>query len=182
MCVCVCVCVCVLRTFSHSSPFTLKDCFRKTCFPYVIIISIRNTLTLENRICDESKIDRHSADNDWTFLNRITTGEEAWCFLYDPKLKRQSVTCQRQYRQDTKTSAGQVKRQEDALTVFSFIETEMFIVFIPEGGTVIRTRYNEILGSLPNWIPSKRPEFWRRKNWQLLNVNSPAYRSVLVHV
>ncbi|KAJ4431822.1 hypothetical protein ANN_20427 [Periplaneta americana] len=32
-----------------------------------------------------------SADDDPTFLNRIT-GDETWCFLYDPQLKRQSAT------------------------------------------------------------------------------------------
>ncbi|KAJ4429326.1 hypothetical protein ANN_26330 [Periplaneta americana] len=33
-----------------------------------------------------------SADDDPTFLNRIITGDETWCFLYDPQLKRQSAT------------------------------------------------------------------------------------------
>jgi hypothetical protein len=33
-----------------------------------------------------------SADKDGTFLNQITTGDETWCFLYDPQLKRQSAT------------------------------------------------------------------------------------------
>jgi hypothetical protein len=32
-----------------------------------------------------------SADKDGTFLNQIITGDETWCFLYDP-LKRQSAT------------------------------------------------------------------------------------------
>jgi hypothetical protein len=29
-----------------------------------------------------------SADKDGTFLNRIITGDETWCFLYYPQLKR----------------------------------------------------------------------------------------------
>jgi hypothetical protein len=32
------------------------------------------------------------ADKDGTFLNRIITGDETWCFLYDPQLKQQSAT------------------------------------------------------------------------------------------
>jgi hypothetical protein len=28
-----------------------------------------------------------SADKEGTFLNRIITGDETWCFLYDPQLK-----------------------------------------------------------------------------------------------
>ena len=32
------------------------------------------------------------ADDVPTFLNRIVTGDETWCILYDPHLKRQSAT------------------------------------------------------------------------------------------
>jgi hypothetical protein len=30
----------------------------------------------------------NGADKDGTFLNRIVTGKETWCFLYDPQLKQ----------------------------------------------------------------------------------------------
>ena len=33
-----------------------------------------------------------STDDDPTFLNRIITGGDTWCFLYDPQLKRGSAT------------------------------------------------------------------------------------------
>jgi len=33
-----------------------------------------------------------SADADETFLNRIITGDETWCFLYDPQLTREEAT------------------------------------------------------------------------------------------
>jgi hypothetical protein len=33
-----------------------------------------------------------SADKDGTFLNRIITGDETWCFLYDLQLKQQLAT------------------------------------------------------------------------------------------
>jgi hypothetical protein len=34
----------------------------------------------------------NSADKDGTFLNHIITGDETWCFLYDPQLKQQLAT------------------------------------------------------------------------------------------
>jgi hypothetical protein len=34
----------------------------------------------------------NSADKNGTFLNWIITGDETWCFLYDPQMKRQSAT------------------------------------------------------------------------------------------
>ena len=52
--------------------------------------------------------------------------------------------------------------------------------FIPDGATVNKTRYKEILGCLHNSIHLKHPELWWRKNWLLLHDNTPAHHSVLV--
>jgi histone-lysine N-methyltransferase SETMAR len=52
--------------------------------------------------------------------------------------------------------------------------------FIPEGGTVNKHRYKEILHRLHNSIHRKCPELWYRKNWLLLHDSAPAHRSVLV--
>ena len=52
--------------------------------------------------------------------------------------------------------------------------------FTPEGATVYKIRYKEILGHLRDSIHNKHPELWRRKNWLLLHDNAPAHRSVFV--
>jgi hypothetical protein len=52
--------------------------------------------------------------------------------------------------------------------------------FIPEGLTVNKHRYKEILCALRNSISCKRPELWCGKNWLLLRDSAPAHRSVLV--
>jgi histone-lysine N-methyltransferase SETMAR len=52
--------------------------------------------------------------------------------------------------------------------------------FIPEGATVNKHHYKEILHCLCNSIHRKRPERWHRKNWLLLHDSAPAHRSVLV--
>jgi transposase len=51
---------------------------------------------------------------------------------------------------------------------------------IPEGVTVNKQRYKEILHRLRNSIRHKRPDLWRRKNWLLLYNNAPAHRCALV--
>jgi histone-lysine N-methyltransferase SETMAR len=51
--------------------------------------------------------------------------------------------------------------------------------FIPEGVTVNKHRYKEILRRLRNSIRRKHLELWRRKNWLLLH-NAPAHYSALV--
>jgi hypothetical protein len=51
--------------------------------------SVPPTLTQDQRD-DRKSICGHlidSADKDGTFLNRIITGDETWCYLYDPQLK-----------------------------------------------------------------------------------------------
>ncbi|KAJ4425780.1 hypothetical protein ANN_27405 [Periplaneta americana] len=52
--------------------------------------------------------------------------------------------------------------------------------FIPQGATVDKILYKEILGRISNSIRRKRPELWHRKNWLLLHDNAPAHRSILV--
>jgi histone-lysine N-methyltransferase SETMAR len=51
---------------------------------------------------------------------------------------------------------------------------------IPEGATVNKHRYKEILRCLCNSIHRKRSELWRRRNWLLVHNNAPAHRSALV--
>ena len=52
--------------------------------------------------------------------------------------------------------------------------------FIPEGATINKTRYKEMLGRLRGSIRRKRTEVWCRKNWLLLHDSAPAHRSVHV--
>jgi hypothetical protein len=52
--------------------------------------------------------------------------------------------------------------------------------FIPDGATVNKHRYKEILRHLRNSIRLKRPERWRRKNSLLLHDSASAHHSVFV--
>jgi histone-lysine N-methyltransferase SETMAR len=52
--------------------------------------------------------------------------------------------------------------------------------FIPEGVTVNKHYYKEILRHLRNSVRHKRPELWHRKNWLLLHDNALAHHSVLL--
>jgi hypothetical protein len=117
------------------------------------------------RICGDL-ID--SADEDGMFLNHIITGDKT-CFLYDPQLKQQSVTWK----------SPSLSRKKKPLRFFD--SSGIFHMdFIPEGMTVNKHCYKEILHCLCNSICCKCPALWRRKNWLLLYNNAPAYRSVLV--
>ncbi|KAJ4429679.1 hypothetical protein ANN_21880 [Periplaneta americana] len=52
--------------------------------------------------------------------------------------------------------------------------------FIPEGRTVTKELYVEILLRLRNAVRRKRPEKWVENNWFLMHDNAPAHRAIIV--
>ncbi|KAJ4440720.1 hypothetical protein ANN_08868 [Periplaneta americana] len=52
--------------------------------------------------------------------------------------------------------------------------------FIPEGRTVTKELYVEILRRLWDAVRRKRPEKWVEKNWFLMHDNAPAHRAIIV--
>lgn len=120
------------------------------------------------------------ADRDPDFLKKIVTGDETWCFLYDPQTKRQSSEWK------TKTSPRKEKFRLDKsrgkvmLEVFFDYKGLIHYEFIPEGRAVNKELYVEVLRRLRDAIRRKRPEKWAENNWVLLHDNAPAHGSLLV--
>ncbi|KAJ4442525.1 hypothetical protein ANN_04112 [Periplaneta americana] len=52
--------------------------------------------------------------------------------------------------------------------------------FIPEGRTVTKELYVEILRRLRDAVRRKRPEKWVENNWFLMHDNAPAHRAIIV--
>ena len=119
-------------------------------------------------------------DQDPGVLNRIITGDETWCYLYDPQSKRQSSewkspSSPRKQKFRADRSKGKVM-----LEVFFDSKGIVHFEFIPEGRTVNKIIYVEILRRLRDAIQRKRPELWEAKNWILHHDNAPAHRSFMV--
>ncbi|KAJ4427650.1 hypothetical protein ANN_25298 [Periplaneta americana] len=88
------------------------------------------------------------ADENGDFLNKIIAGDETWCYLYDPVPKRQSSewkskTSPRKQKFPRGTSKGKVM-----LEVFFDSQGLIHHEFIPEGSTVTKELYVEILRRL----------------------------------
>lgn len=121
-----------------------------------------------------------AADADPNFLKKIVTGDETWCFLYDPQTKRQSSEWK------TKSSPRKEKFHLDKskgkvmLEVFFDYKGLIHYEFIPDGKTVNQGLYVDILRRLRDAIRRKRPEKWTGNDWILLHDNAPAHRSLLV--
>jgi histone-lysine N-methyltransferase SETMAR len=52
--------------------------------------------------------------------------------------------------------------------------------FIPEGQSVNKGMYSDILRRLRDAVRRKRPEKWRANSWFLLHNNAPAHRPVSI--
>ena len=103
-------------------------------------------------------------------------------FPVPSKLKRQSDTCKTPVSPQQKEPRQDRSKDKVMLKLFFDSNGIVHMEFIPEGATVFKTRYKEILGCLYDSIRRrKRPELWRWKHWLLLHDNALAHRSVLVH-
>ena len=52
--------------------------------------------------------------------------------------------------------------------------------YAPQGQTVTKEYYEEVLCSLRNALQRKRPDLWAAKTWQLHHDNAPAHSSHLM--
>ncbi|GBN56425.1 hypothetical protein AVEN_260882-1 [Araneus ventricosus] len=95
------------------------------------------------------------ADEDDSFLKKVVTGDETWCFLYDPQTSQSSEwkakTSPRKEKFRLDKSRGKVM-----LEVFSDYKSVIHYEFIPEGQTVNKKLYLEILKRLRDAIRPKR--------------------------
>ena len=66
------------------------------------------------------------AVDDPTFLNRILSGDETWCFLYDPQLKRQYATWKTPLSSRQKKKPRQDRSKGKVMLELFLIEMELF--------------------------------------------------------
>jgi hypothetical protein len=70
------------------------------------------------------------ADADKIFVNKIITGDETWCFAYNPETKRQSSAW-----------VGETSPQPKKLTFQRSRNKTMLIIFFDSQGTVHKDSY-----------------------------------------
>jgi histone-lysine N-methyltransferase SETMAR len=105
-------------------------------------------------------------------FDRVITGDETWCFQYDPETKRQSKQWKTQdspWPKKARMSRSQVK------TILGCFFDHKGIVhheFIAQGQTVNEQCYLEVLTWLWESVRRKRPGLWPDK-WILHHDNAP---------
>jgi len=123
---------------------------------------------------------KETADSDPNFLKNIVTGDESWCFRYEPTTKRQSAAWKGSNSPTPKKSRLQKSRVKTLITVFFDSKGVIHKEFTPQGQTVNKEYYLEVLKRLLKRIARVRPEYKDPSSWSLLHDNAPAHKALVV--
>lgn len=119
-------------------------------------------------------------EEDSDLVSKIVTGDETWCYQYDPETKRQSMQwCSQSSPRPRKArmSRSQIKTM---LVCFFDIQGIVHREFVEQGSTVNQFKYLEILKRLREAVRRKRPHLWSG-GWILHHDNAPAHAALRVH-
>ncbi|KAJ4433029.1 hypothetical protein ANN_15286 [Periplaneta americana] len=123
-----------------------------------------------------------TANTDPGFLNTVITGDESWVYGYDPETKRQSSQWKHPESPRPKKARQVRSKIKVMLTVFFDVRGIVHHEYAPEGQTVIKEYYHDVLRRLRDAVRRKRPDMWTANNWHLHHDNAPAHSSQLIHI
>jgi len=117
---------------------------------------------------------------DVQFLKNIVTGDESWVYGYDPETKQQSS--QLKGPTSSRPKKGRQVRSKTKVMLLAFFDSEGIVhhEYAPDGQTINKEFYVEVLRRLREPFRRKRPEKWRDGDWILHHDNAPAHTSHLV--
>jgi len=114
------------------------------------------------------------------FFNRIITGDETWCFAYDPETKPQNsewvgeITAR---PKDLKFQRSHIKKT--SINIFD-PQGVVHKEFIPERKTVNAEFYKVVMDRLLKRIHRSRPTAFCSREFSLLHDNAPTYKATIV--
>ncbi|UYV63328.1 hypothetical protein LAZ67_2003761, partial [Cordylochernes scorpioides] len=121
-----------------------------------------------------------SVRDDPNLLQRVITGDEAWVYGYDVETKAQSSQWKLPHEPRPKNARQVRSNVKVLLTVFFDCRGVVHHEFLPQGRTVNKEYYLQVMRNLREAIRQKRPDLWKNKNWLLHHDNAPAHTSLLV--
>jgi len=112
-------------------------------------------------------------------FDRVITGEETWCFQYDPETKRQSM--QGKTQNSPRRKKARMSRSQVKIMLVCFFDQKGIVhyEFTAQGQTVNQQCYLEVLTRLRESVRKKRPGLWPDK-WILHHDNAPAHDALRV--
>ncbi|UYV81528.1 hypothetical protein LAZ67_20001451, partial [Cordylochernes scorpioides] len=121
-----------------------------------------------------------SVRDDPNLLQRVITGDEAWEYGYDVETKAQSSQWKLPHEPRPKKARQVRSNVKVFMTVFFDCRGVVHHEFLPQGRTVNKEYYLQVVRNLREAIRQKRPDLWKNKNWLLHHDNAPAHTSLLV--
>lgn len=122
----------------------------------------------------------NEANNDPNFLKSIVTGDETWCFQYDPETKRQTAEWKSSGSPQAKKTRKTPSKIKTMFIVFYDSKGIIHHEFVPSGQTVNGVFYEAVLKRLMARIRRTRPEYKDPGSWCLLHDNAPSHTSLIV--
>jgi len=123
---------------------------------------------------------REQAGNDPHILSKVVTGDETWCYGYDPETKQASS--QWKTPNSPKAKKAQQVRSNVKIMLISFFDANGIVYkeFGPPGHTVNQQLYLKVLKRLSDSVQKKRPKMWSSGDWFLHHNNAPAHTALSV--
>lgn len=125
-------------------------------------------------VCSEL---RELERTDPSFLSRIITGDESWCYGYDPETKQQSSQWTSPQSPRPKKARQVRSATKTMLILFFDIHGIVHHEFVPPNRTVNSDFYCDVLRRLKESIRRKRADLWKNRSWLLHHDNAPAHTS-----
>jgi hypothetical protein len=125
-------------------------------------------------VCDVL-IALHCANGDLEFLKTVITGDEMWVYGYDSETKVQSPQWKHSSFPRPKKAQWVRSKVKVLLTVFFDYRGIVHHTYAPEGQTINKEYYLEVIRHLGDAVWRKRPDLWASRNWQLNHDNAPAH-------
>ncbi|UYV72603.1 hypothetical protein LAZ67_10000016 [Cordylochernes scorpioides] len=116
-----------------------------------------------------------SVRDDPNLLQRVITGDEAWVYGYDVETKAQSSQWKLPHEPRPKKARQVRSNVKVLLTVFFDCRGVVHHEFLPQGRTVNKEYYLQVMRNFREAIRQKRPDLWKNKNWLLHHNNAPAH-------
>jgi hypothetical protein len=114
------------------------------------------------------------ANGDPEFLKTVITGDETWVYGYDSETKVHSSQWKLSSSQRPRKAQWVRSKVKVLLTVFFDYCGIVHCSYAPEGQTINKEYYLEIIRHLCDAVRRKRLDMWASHNWQLHHDNAPA--------
>ena len=119
-------------------------------------------------------------NGDKNFLDKVITGDESWCFAYDPETKRQSSEWVGEPSPRPKKLRFQKSGVKTMLIVFFDSQGIVHKEFVQEGCTVSAEYYKDVSDRLISCIRRVRPSLYRTRDFFRLHDNAPAHSAARI--